>query len=105
MTVKKFEEFTGNPSWEYWECSNCNSIYPAYSPKFMKCRYCGSKDIIQLTKEEYYSKAIDQTEDPEELKDILSHIDDGQSDSDVTVGIRKPHYLTRPDNMNWIGKD
>lgn len=105
MTVKKFEDFKKESGWEYWECSECHSIYPIYKPKFMKCRYCGSKSISQIERMDYYLKAIDRCQDPEEISDLIRHAE-VESDSDSIIGgIRKPHYLTSPNNLNWIGKD
>lgn len=102
VDIKKFNEFKSN--WEYIKCSNCNSFYPVYSPKIAICRYCDSKDISNISKNEYYNLVINNTEDPGELKDILSHFNDIDIDSDnVISGIRKPHYLDN--SFNWIGKD
>ena len=103
MDIKKFEDFSDS-GMEYLKCSDCGSAYPAYRPKFQKCRYCGSKNVNQMEEDKYYDEII-STEDPEELKDILTNRKIIGNVDGVRSTIRSPHYLTNPNNLNWIGKD
>ena len=60
-----------NILFEYKLCRDCNSLYRTYKPKYSVCKYCGSKDLLIITEEEYYDGIRDRINDPLEWENIL----------------------------------
>ena len=93
MKIKNFNQWLINEntiSMEYYHCDDCNSLYPQYDAKLMKCKNCGSKNVNLLSEDEYYSKLEEIIEDPEELSDIM------RSREEMKRGFIDPNSLTHP---------
>jgi DNA-directed RNA polymerase subunit RPC12/RpoP len=66
-----FEGMTGcSIGIEYKSCRDCNSSYEVYKPKSINCKYCGSKDLQDITEDEYYDGLSDRL-DPNEFVDVI----------------------------------
>lgn len=78
--IKSFEAFAGYPipttsldvELEYKICKDCDSLYSIYKPKSINCKYCGSKDLQNLTEGEYYDK-LQFRLSPDEFKNALEN--------------------------------
>ena len=58
---------------EYYQCNDCNSIYPYFGSKMEKCIYCYSKDVRLLSEDEYFSELEERIDDPKEMSNILKN--------------------------------
>jgi hypothetical protein len=93
MEIKRFNQWKVNESsipMEYYHCNDCDSLYPQYDAKLMKCKNCGSQNVNILTEDEYFSKLEETIEDPEELADIM------RSKDEMKMGFIDPNILTHP---------
>lgn len=100
--IKTFESFES----EYYSCNSCNSIYTVYEPKSQNCKYCSSKDVTLMSKDEYYYELNlrgDDTEEIEKHKDDISDLE--RNDDDIRSNNHKINYLDSGQTRNWIGKD
>lgn len=100
--IKAFESFES----EYYSCNSCNSIYTVYGPKGQCCKYCSSKDVTLMNKDEYYSQLSlrgDNTEEIENHKDDINDLERGSDD--IRSNNHKINYLDSDQTRNWIGKD
>jgi len=75
--IKKFEAWAGdvlpiaplNIELEYKNCKDCGKFYQVYKPKSINCKYCGSKDLVDLSEEDYYNQ-LQLELSPEEFHQI-----------------------------------
>jgi DNA-directed RNA polymerase subunit RPC12/RpoP len=78
--IKKFEAWAGYPlsttsldnELEYKKCKDCDSVYQVYKPKSINCKYCGSKDLLMLSEDEFYNE-LKNSIDPKEYELALKH--------------------------------
>jgi hypothetical protein len=93
MNIKRFNQWKINETSipiEYYHCNDCNSLYPQYDAKMMKCKNCGSKNVNILTEDEYFSKLEETIDDPQELSDIM------KNRGEMKRGYIDPNSLTHP---------
>ena len=80
--LKTFEAWGGYPlpitsldvELEYKKCKDCNALYPVYKPKSINCKFCGSKDLLNLSEDEYYNELENRLE-PDEFEEALRERD------------------------------
>jgi hypothetical protein len=80
--IKTFEAWAGQPllttsldvELEYKNCKDCNALYQVYKPKSINCRFCDSRNLLNLTEDEYYNEMQNRL-DPDEFEDALKERD------------------------------
>ena len=91
MIIKKFYEYTDiNNFIEYYNCSDCDVIYPVVQQGLSICKNCGGNNVKILTEDEYYSELENRIDDPEELSNILKNREE------MKIGHIDPNALTHP---------
>ena len=82
--LKKFEDFnfsqtipvaSENDITNFYSCDDCDSIWRVYnSPIEIKCKFCSSENIEELSKEEWLE--LNQKLDPDEFEELKKEMSD-----------------------------
>lgn len=83
--ILKFESWSEGQ--EYYHCNDCNSYYSVFRPKMAHCKYCESKNVSLITKDEYLYSLQN---DPEKLKAVK------RSENENELLYVDPNLLTHP---------
>ncbi len=77
--IKKYEAFaTGHSTLTsvedlnlFYSCDECNALWKSYNKSYSRCKYCESKEIEELSADEWYG-LVKSRLGPDEFADLAS---------------------------------
>lgn len=100
--IKTFENWAGptlpttslDVLYNYILCKDCNALYRIYKPKSTNCKYCGSKNISDISEDDYYNELKLRIDDPEEWSDIIKDREDTKNTFiDLSIDYDKRNFI------------
>lgn len=81
--IRKFESFVTKPLpiasraalTNYYSCDECEGLWREFNKQYDNCKFCGSTEIEELSRDEWYELASEKL-DPEEIKKLEKEKDD-----------------------------